>query len=903
MPCSGQYLLAGEWRLQHSSLVHGSDAAVSEAGFVVDGWHNAHVPTTVLNALVHEGVYPDPRHGLNNFQIPDALDAFNEQHDLAKFSHLPDQRNPWREPWWFRREFDAPADCGVRQRLVFDAINYRADVWLNGQRIADKEEMVGGLLRFTLDVTDVLKPGQTNVLAVRIHPPDHPGTPTTQLEPFQKPRAHVVGDPEDIHQDVTINLAAAGYDCAPTVRDRLMGIWQDVRLEWSGPVRIADPFVRTKLPLPKIDSTALTVSADLVNESAADISGRFRAVIEEIVVEQEVTIPAGETVQVMLTPAEFAQLELRSPRLWWPLGHGSPELYELQTEFLLDDGECSSRTATSFGIREVTKVLHEVDGEFGLRLTVNGRRIFCRGGYLQVDTLLDQEMLGEERLNAEFRYLAAAGINTICYEDLPNPPEVLFDLCDRYGIMVWHCFFQCHWLTAENRPLDHDLLEASAADIAKRCRNHPSIVVYMCMNEGAAGESQYTRWRRQVEELDGTRILVPSGYGDYYTKCTWPEWIQPDAPVGANDSLPKSYGWEDPSWYFRMVREDRTWMCKIESGSASPPMPESLQRFLDIPASEPGDAHFPLNQEWAQHGANSYYQPFHEALVRRHGQPTTLEEYCWTASLQSVDQHRAMFEAVNHRLWDLTSGFMEWKLNACWPSIQWQIYDYFLRPTASYYAIKRAAAPISILLCPLDHTVSVVNNTRLPLADCTCEVHILDIDSRIHWQIEAAVNIELDHVCEVLALPKITDLTPVCFVRLELLDQDGQLVADNFYWLANRAPDSDDTGCLADLRKLPEVEIDATLRQSPSENTVRFEVDLRNPTDTVALLTRARILASPDGDEILPAYWSDNYVCLLPGESRLLTVDLPTVPAEPVFCLAIDGWNIRSAHPPTLLSS
>jgi exo-1,4-beta-D-glucosaminidase len=898
MSDQGQVSLSGEWRLQHICLVPGSDATVSSPGFPVENWHRAHVPTTVLNALVHEGVYPDPRYGLNNFRIPDASDEFNAEHDLAKFSHLPDRRNPWKESWWFRREFDAPADCGQRQRLVFDAINYRAEVWLNGRKITDKTTMVGGFRRFTLDVTHAIKLGQTNVLAVRVYPPDHVSIPQAQLVPFQAPRAHVQGIANDIMKDVTINVAASGYDCAPTVRDRLTGLWQEVRLEWGGPVRILDPFVRTRLPSPTLDSAALTVVAELVNDSKEPVQGRFRAQSADFAVEKELTVPAGQTMMVELTPDEFPQLTIRNPRLWWPLGHGPQNLHELQTEFVTTDGACSCRRNTRFGIREVTKVLHKADGEPGLRVTVNGRRIFCRGGYLQADTLLDQDMLGEKRLGAEFRYLAAAGMNTISYEDLPNPPEVLLDLCDQLGIMIWHCFFQCHWLTVDHHPLDHDLLEASAADITRRCRAHPSIVVYMCMNEGATRESQYRRWRRQVQTLDGSRILVPSGYGDWDWKDPkthhWPEWIQPDTPVGANDMVPKSYGWQDPSWYFRMVRDDRSWMFKIESGSASPPMPESLRRFLDSPEAEPGSELYPLNRDWANHGANSYYQPFHEALVRRHGKPATLDEFCWTASLQSIDQHRAMYEAANHRLWDLTSGFMEWKLNACWPTIQWQIYDYFLRPTASYYAIKRAAAPVSVLLCTLDQAVSVINNTQKALAGFRLGVRVLDLTSVVRWQKEVPMDVGPDCAREVLSLPALPDLTPVYFVRLDLLDSDGRLVADNFYWLANRPVGADDTGSLTPLRSLPEARITGTLKNVPGQSGARFTVELHNPGKTLALLTRARVLAKAGGEEILPAYWSDNYVSLLPNETRQLTLELPEVPDQAAFSLAIDGWNVKA---------
>jgi hypothetical protein len=154
----GNLGLCGAWRLQHCSLVPHGGEAVSLPGFDDGGWHAADVPTTVLNALVHAGVYPDPRFGLNNYLIPDASDEFNAEHDLARFSHLPDRRNPWKEPWWYRRDFDVPADCGVVRQLGLNAVTYRAEVWLNGRRVAGREEIVASFRRFAIDVTGAIRP-------------------------------------------------------------------------------------------------------------------------------------------------------------------------------------------------------------------------------------------------------------------------------------------------------------------------------------------------------------------------------------------------------------------------------------------------------------------------------------------------------------------------------------------------------------------------------------------------------------------------------------------------------------------------------------------------------------------------------------------------------------------------
>jgi hypothetical protein len=182
--------LSGSWRMQSSMLETNQGRRLSQSEYEPENWHTVSVPTTVLSALVKNGVYPDPRVGLNAYLIPDSSDDFNAKHDLSQYSHLPNRRNPWQDPYWFRKEFALPPQAsGKRIWLHFDAINYRAEVWLNGGKIADPAQMAGMFQRFQFDVTDRIVPG-SNALAVKIYPVDHPGTPQTQLEALGPDRAY-----------------------------------------------------------------------------------------------------------------------------------------------------------------------------------------------------------------------------------------------------------------------------------------------------------------------------------------------------------------------------------------------------------------------------------------------------------------------------------------------------------------------------------------------------------------------------------------------------------------------------------------------------------------------------------------------------------------------------------------
>ena len=906
------------WRLQSSTQVGENGDVLSTGAFIPRGWFPATVPTTVLNALVKDGVYPDPRIGLNNFSIPDASDEFNAEHDLARYSHLPGGENPWQDAYWYRTEFSLPAACGgMHVWLNFSGINYRADVWLNGVKVADREEMVGAFARFRLDVTDVARAGEGNHLAVEIHQVDHVGVPRAQLDVFGEVRPLR----SELMKDVTL-VAAIGYDCMPTVRDRHMGLWQEVYVDWTGPVDIRDPFVVTDLPLPETNPAYLTISTTLVNATQSRQRGVLKGTIAaaRVIVEQQVELAPGEMREVSFSPETCPQLAIDEPQLWWPVNYGEQYLYDLELRFEID-GRVSDREQVAFGIRKIAKELHELDGSYGLRLHVNGQKVFCRGGYIQPEILFDWDA---QRMETEIRYLTSANLNLIYFEDIPNPPDEFLDLCDRYGLMFGNCFYGCYWMTpGTDYPLDVNLLSKGTVDILKRYRNHPSLVLYMAMNEGDTREDVYEMWRRHVIGLDGTRLFIPSGsVPDYRVdpaaqrtvavpegrRTPIPEWMRKDAPVGMNDHPPKSYGWEEPSTWYRWVREERNWMFMIESGSASLPPIESLRQFIPNLDRAPHGAWYPLDETWAHHGANAYFKLYDSAIRNMFGPPGSVEDYCIKGHLLTADQHRAMFEAANHRMWDITSGFTQWKLNACWPSVQWQIYDWYLRPMVSYYYIKNACEPVHVQLSPLDAMVTVVNNRLEPQENLNLWVRVYDFDMQVMWESRARVDVRANAYRDVFAIPAIPDLTPIYFVRLDLEDVGGNRVSSNFYWLSSQEPvDSGEVYWnsqgneikhpidLSALEELPPVKLSVSHQIERRGEEIRTHVTLENPTDKLAFLIRLAVTRGAGGEEVLPVFWQDNYFSLLPGETRQVSATFAADDlGEATPVLQVGGWNVQN---------
>ena len=886
------------WQMQSSVLVKEEAKIVSTHAFKPEKWYPTKPGRTALNTLIKSGVYPDMYFGMNNFQIPDMSDTFNEKHSLSRFSHLPGKQNPWTSPWWYRTVFSLKSsDAGKTVWLEFDCINYRAEVWLNGQLVADREQVVGIFQRYQFDISNFVVQGD-NVLAIKIFPPDHPGEPGTQLEPLKSVRPF---ENSEIMKDMTM-VMSLGYDCFPTVRDRNMGILQDVRIRQTGAVVLRNPFVSTEMRLPKTDQATISVSAELQNVSEHPQKIRLRGKITgaELSFEQSVTLNPQETRIVRIKP-----FFMQKPKLWFPHGHGEQHLYTLSLEAVDAGGTVVDRQNTRFGVRQITTQLHEYKGGYGRQIYINGKRIFARGGYIQPDAMLEWS---QERIKTEFRYYQEAGLNLIYFEDIPNPPDWFLDLCDEYGIMFGNCYFGCYWMQPDtDYPSDLDLLERGAVDLTKRYRNHPSLVLYMCMNEGPTREDVYGIWRNAIQEHDGTRFWIPSAsfpderYDktvDYYEKHNIaPDWIRQDMPVGMTD-FGASYGWIPVEEYFKKVRDDVRWMFMMESGSASLPPIESLRLFLpniDRKKRNIGQKNsegvdlFPLDEAWAEHGGNSYYKPYHEALYRLFTAPNDVADYCRKGHILTADQNRAMFEAVQHQMWNITSGFTQWKINSGWPSIQWQIFDWFHRPMVSYYFIKKANRPVHVLWSPLDDSLYVVNH-RMETFRGTVYADMYDFNMKKLFSVEQPVAISADASSAIGLKMKRYDDVPegVYFLKLRLVDMQATPVSDNFYWIPTQEK-------LAGLEKLPKVTVKHTASYRTEGDETVGTVAITNPTEKLAFFVRAILQKEKDGLEVLPVFWSDNYISLLPGESQTLKVRISTehlCGQKPV--VRLEGWNLKN---------
>ena len=898
--------------LQSSAIVGADGAALSSPTWRSrDYWYPVKVPSTVLTGLVANKVYPDPYTGMNNMLIPDADDTFNLQYHLDQYSHLPGVPNPWKKPYWYRTTFSVPAgDKGRHFQLIFKGINYRADVWLNGQLIADSSRMVGMFEEFYLDADKAIRAGEENALAVKIYPLDYPGLPAEPQLKAMDDFFENGGPSGDIGKNVTM-LCSVGWDWIPEVRDRNMGIWQPVYLRTTGQVVIAHPRVVTLLP--NTDVAKLALDLDLSNFTNGPRKGRLTATISpenfsgsSVTFSKDLTVASTgmhfSTATLPLSADEIPALTIHNPHLWWPNGYGNPDLYRIRLRFT-DQAGVSDDTSFVFGIRTVSTTTTMVKGYVRRDFYVNGRRVHLVGGAWVPDMMLNKD---RQRYDYELRLCRNANVNLVrIWGGGLGETDDFYELSDRYGLLVWQDF----WITGDTNggfkgsadwPLQSSVFINNVISTILRIRNHPSLLVWTGGNEGHARKELYDAMRDNVANLDGTRPFIPCSSGFSKAPADW-EGSWPDNKLsGVYSGGP--YSWQDEVNYFLLVNEGKGWVFKDETGIPSQPPYNTLAKI--IPNLSPDSSlPYPLNNTWGYHDActgNGRYDTYYKAMVDRYGAPQSIRDFSGKMQLVNADGYRAIFEAAGHKLSE-TGGVMLWKLNAAFPSVAWQVFDWYLEPNAGYYFMQRACEPVHIQLNRDDSSVALVNRTYQSRKGLRYVADILDINGRSLYRQEGHANLNTIEARSVLSLAdQLKKEKGITFLILTLYDAGGKQLSRNTYWMS---PGHDFNG----LHQMPSASLNIKAQPKPSAPAssknfspaeyASWTVTIKNTSDKLAFFLNPQLIK--DGEEVLPSYWSDNYFSIPPGETITTTVSCPKAMIKAIAPeLRLEGWNITQQNIP-----
>jgi exo-1,4-beta-D-glucosaminidase len=852
----GLYLHHG-WQIQSSCDVKASGEQISTVGYDAKDWHRAEVPMTVVAALISDKTLPDPFVGTN---LKSYAGMWPSNKELFSNYDMP-EGSPYRCSWWYRTEFSVPAEYEKKLAwLNFLGINYRANVWMNGKKVADQKDVVGAYRTFELNVSEFVKVGATNALALEIFAPDRDA------------------------------LAITWVDWNPTPPDKMMGVWREVFLRRSGDVSLRNAYVAPKLDA-EYKSAALTVSADLKNGSAQPVEGVLRVEIEGIKVSQKVALKPGETKNVRFAPGEFVQLKMEHPRLWWPFQMGEPNLYTASFSFEVG-GHSSDATSVTFGIREVTSEMTEK----GHRLfKVNGRKVLIRGAAWADDMFL---RWSSERLDADLAYVRDMGLNTIRLEGHLDRDE-FFEKTDKLGILVmpgWSC---CDaWERWEDWKGDqHEVAAASMMSQATRLRNHPSVFVWLNGSDGPPPADVENMYLAILQKLEWPNPSISSA-SETPTKVTGKSGVKMTGPY---EYVPPVY-----------------WLADKEAGGAygyntetSPgpaiPTKESLAKFI------PKEHLWPIDDVWNFHAGGERFTDVHiftEGLSRRYGAATSLEDYERKAQAMAYDGQRAMFEAYGRNKYTAT-GVIQWMLNNSWPSLIWHLYDYYLVPAGGYFGTKKATEPVHVQYSYDDHSVAVVNGTYASLQGLKASAKMYNLDAQEKAKKEQTLDIEADSSAKAFDLPAVDGLTTTYFLKLELRDARGKLVSDNFYWLSTKSDTLDwakrsdtvytpqkDFADLTGLNNLTRADIAVSKEWRADANSGKLTLKIENKGKSVAFMIHPRVTKGSDSSDVTPVLWSDNYFSLLPGETKTVTASYGSsslAGAKPE--VAVEGWNVPPIKP------
>ena len=743
------------------------------------------------------------------------------------------------DDFWYRDEFDVPEDwAGQEVLLHFDGINWKAEVFVNDEPVG---RIDGAFTRASFDVTAVLRTG-CNTLVIKILKNDHPGIVKEQNRITADLNGGILGaDNPTMH-------ATIGWDWMPTVRGRNIGIWNDVYLTaHAGGVSIDDVFVETDLPLPDTAYAELRPVVMLTNHGAQPCEAAVRLSYGGLPISAEVRLAAGETRDLSLPVTRLEQ-----PRLWWPAGYGEPHLYEVETSVSVG-GVLSDSKKQYSGVREMS---YTMDGGV-LDFYINGRRLIGNGGNW-----------GYPEINLNYRTreydIAVAYHADMHFTMIRNwvgqtGDEEFWEACDRHGVMVWQDF----WLANPSdgpEPDDEAMFLANAEDFLRKIRHHPCLALYCGRNEG-----------NPPAALDrGLAVLVARLHpGLHYIPHSATGPVSGNGPYRA---LP-------PAEYFALERgADR---FHSERGMPNVPTLESLERMLGRTHRWPQDDIWGMH-DYALESAQSA-ATFNGMVEKAFGEPKDLEQFAEWAQWIDYDGYRAMFESRSAA----RKGLLIWMSHPCWPSMVWQTYDYYFAPTAAYFGAKKGSAPIRIQWNPKTAQVEVVNNNAGDLTGLTAHVTVAAPDGTLLAEDTVSLDAPEDTTVPLPSTVIPDQIGDLFLLRLRLMQGESEL-ADNFYVL-NPA----DPGNFQSLLQMPQarVKMEYEFRREGDEWIAL--ATLANRSRTPALMLRLNLVGDRSGGQILPVFYEDNWISLLPGERKEIAVRCAAADARGERpALRLSGFNL-----------
>lgn len=778
--------------------------------------YEVEVPSTVAGALCDAGVFgEDLLNGLNYFDVDKSI---------------------FDKTWIYKTSFCLEKVDGMHYELVFNGLNYYADIFVNDVCVASSDTTYGVFIKRAYDVTELLKGKNTIQVNLRRAQP---------------------GD---------LNIGFVDWNPRPL--DESMGIIQTVRLRASGAVGIEDVFVVPTLDVKEFSEADLEARVTLRNNEDKPFSGNMVLDLKGCgTCTVPVDLAAGEESTVSITPEHAPVLHVDNPRVWWSHDLGSPELYDLSVR-IEADGKISDVKDVTFGIREIKSYLNE----HGYRqFVLNGKEILLKGAGWTDDIFLRDT---PEDLERQVRYVMDMNMNLIRFENIWGKDDYIYDLCDSLGVLAlvgWSC--QWEW---ENycglpevphvgciiQPKEINLAARYFEDQVIRLHNHASVIAWMTGSDcvPAAG-------------LEKRYLEIYSKY-DYRPYISSAKSLESKLTGWSGSKMAGPYEYVGPDYWYLDTQNGGAFGFNTETGvGANIPQLESLVKMI------PADKLWPVSEYWDRHCTTSgTAMNSMEELTRTidgiYGPAKDLEDYVRKGHAVDYDATRAMFEAFRVNT-PVSTGIVQWMLNSAWPSIYWQLYDWYGVPAASYYAVKKACEPVQLIYNYKDHNVYAVNEGK-EAKNMVAYVKVYDASSSLLYEDTCNFASSYRNTVKVFDLNRFQGVPH--FISLELADSYGNVLTDNFYCIGAK-PNVYDWDNYT-WYQTPVVEYtDLSFAFNRNSAQVDMAVEENDGTYKVTLVNRSRLISymnilkakDADGNLVVPAYWSDNFFPLLPGQTKTVT--------------------------------
>lgn len=854
------YVINSSWYMSNETDILKNNVSPLNSDLDLSDWYKATVPGTVLTTLVDNGVYPDPYWGINNVLIPDSICRMN---------------------WWYRTEFVLPDNIRktTNHVITFNGINYKAQVWLNNHLLGN---INGAFSRGIFNVTQFLNYDGKNILAVKIIPPHNPGIPHEQsARAIKGPNGGV------LCLDGPTFISSEGWDWMPAMKDRNIGIWQDVVLSSFGDVSSENIYVKTDIALPDTTKAEIIIEMDLLNHSSESQEATVNFKIDDINFEKKFFVEANGKKKIHLSGDEVEKLIIKNPRLWWPNGYGKQNLYTLEVKTSDKNGLNDYKTVR-FGIREleyelavntleneiqrinlnpldayqsnreiidrinrksisggmfVPQLLCDVNSS-GVSLSegnhpyivfkVNGRKIFCRGGNWGMDDAMKRAK--KEDLRKYFELHKAQNFNMIRNWTGESTQSSFYELCDEYGMLVFNDF----WMSTEGynlAPIDNKLFLENIKEVIFRYRNHPSIVVWCPRNEGFAPVELEKEITDMLVKYDGTRYYIGNS-----------------RLINSVNSGPWDFKTDD--YYFK--KSDG---FASEVGTFSVPTYRSLNKFMSK------EDLWPIGDVWCYHDWHttewpnfSEYQAYIDSVYTK---SLDAKMFCDISQIQGYDSYRAIFEGWNSKMWKNTTGVLLWMSHPAWPSTIWQTYTWDGETTGAFYGCKKACEPLHLQYNPVTKKIESINMSSYQ-RNVILRYEIFNLDGKLVMSDDKKIDIESDTVNEQFDISGLDIKKGLYLLRLTIVKNKND-VSINDYWI-----NTSGEICRNSLFSIGSANVAVLIKKINNDNTI---IEVVNNSNRLAIGNKLSLKDIAKDEYILPVIFSEGYFNLLPGERRMLKLD------------------------------